>query len=470
MKRGAVSRAFVLVGLAGVVALAVAAATPAGAVDSATDFPAYLGGPTHQSHAGRQTAITPTTTVTEKWHVLDSFLSSPVVADGAVFVGSYLGNFYKIDATTGTVDNKIPLGFVHSTHCGNFGFATVATVANDPSRHEDVVYVAAPDGFLHAFSEATMTPLWKSRIIPTPGNAYFQWSSPTVANGRIYVGISSNCDLPLVRAGVAGFTQSSGKRFATFYTVPKGHLGGSVWSTPAVGGDGVYISTGNGFTRRNPYLTDSIVRLSPKLRKLGSWTIPLGPNVGSDDDFGASPTLFKATIHGHATHMVGACNKNGIYYALNARTMRLVWKVRIGATANGRTQQACLAAAAYDGKHLFMGGTATTIGGTKFGGSVSELNPATGRAVWRQGVPEAIIGSPDIDGAGVVAAGTFSLGHGVCADCAAYLFNASNGHILATLPSGSSVTDASQMVFADGRVYVTTAFGTTAAGVYAFGP
>jgi polyvinyl alcohol dehydrogenase (cytochrome) len=468
MKRGAVSRGFVLVGLAGVVAMAVAAATPAGATNSASDWPAYLDGPTHRSYAVRQDTITATTALTQKWRVADSFLSSPVVADGAVYVGSFLGYLYKIDAKTGMVDNKIFMGFVKSTHCGNFGFASAATVARDPSRRKDVVYIAAPDGYLHALDAATMQPLWKSRIIPTPGNAYFQWSSPTVVNGRIYVGISSNCDVPLVRAGVAGFSQATGKRFATFYTVPKGHIGGSVWSTPAVSGDGVYITTGNGVTRRNPYLTDSVVRLSPQLRKLGSWTIPLGPNVGGDDDFGASPTLFSATIRGHATHMVGACNKNGIYYALNARTMRLVWKVRIGATGNGQTQASCLAAAAYDGKHLFMGGTATTISGTNYLGSVSELDPATGRALWRQGMPQAVLTSPDIDGAGVLAVGTFSMGHLLCASCAAYLLNASNGHVLTTLTSGAGTEDA-QPVFADGQVYFAGAFGANQ-GLYAFGP
>jgi polyvinyl alcohol dehydrogenase (cytochrome) len=469
VKRMPGSRWFVRMSIVGSAALAITAATSADAVTSTTDWPAYLNGPAHNSYAKRQTAITPTTTVTSKWHVSDSFLSSPVVADGAVFVGSFQGNFYKINATTGMVENKIFMGFTNSTHCGNFGFATVATVARDPSRGEDVLYVAAPDGFLHALSVATMTQLWQSRIIPTPGNAYFQWSSPTVVKGKIYVGISSNCDIPLVRAGVAGFSQTTGKRFATFYTVPKGHLGGSVWSTPAVNSTGnVYITTGNGFTRANIYLTDSIVKLSPKLTKLGSWTVPAGPNIGGDDDFGASPTLFSARIHGRTTPMVGACNKNGIYYALNARTMRLVWKARIGATANGQTQAACLAAAAFDGKHLFMGGTGITIGGKAFKGSVVELNPATGKVLWRQGTNAAVIASPSLDGKGVLAAGTFSMGHVTCSTCAAYLFNASNGHVLQTLVTGTG-TDAGQAVFANGWVYVTEAFGT-AQGVYAFGP
>jgi polyvinyl alcohol dehydrogenase (cytochrome) len=449
--------------------LSLAGATPAGAVSSATDWPAYLDGPTHNSYAAAQTAITPATNVTSKWHFADSFLTSPVVADGAVFAGSFLGYLYKINATSGAVENKIFMGFVKTTHCGGLGFASNVTVAFDPSRQEDVVYVAAPDGFLHAFSEATMTELWKSQIIPTPGNAYFQWSSPTVANGNVYVGISSNCDLPLVRGGVAGFNQSTGARFATFYTVPNGQIGGSVWSTPAVDSAGnVYISTGNSSTRANPHLTDSIVKLSPALTELGSWTIPSGPNVVGDDDFGASPTVFSATINGTTTPMVGACNKNGVYYALNAQTMKLVWQVRIGASANGATQASCLAAAAYNGKDLFMGGLGTTIGGQIFQGSVVELDPATGNVVWQTGLPAAVIASPAINGGGVLAVGTFAMGHAVCTTCATYLLDASNGQVLHQLTTGTG-TDAGQIAFADGRVFVPISFGT-AQGVYAFGP
>jgi polyvinyl alcohol dehydrogenase (cytochrome) len=468
MNRMPAARWLVSAALAGSAAMAIAAATPAGAVNPATDWPAYLNGSAHNSYAASQTTITPATPLTLKWRFSDSYLSSPVVADGAVFVGSFLGYFYKLNATTGVVKNKIFMGFVKSTNCGNVGFATSATVAYDPTRKQDVVYVAAPDGYLHALDPATMAQLWQSQIIPTPGDSYFQWSSPTVANGKIYVGISSNCDVPLVRGGVAGFDQSTGTRFKRFYTVPSGQLGGSVWSTAGVdsGGD-VYITTGNAPTKTNTYLTDAIVKLSPTLTKLASWKIPPADSVG-DADFGASPTLFSAVINGQTTHMVGACNKNGTYYALNAQTMKLVWKVRIGAIMSGTTQASCLAAAAYDGTHLFMGGTATNIGGTAYQGSVMELDPATGKALWQQGLPAAVVASPALDGSGVLAAGTFALGHSTCATCATYLFDASDGKVLATLTSGTG-TDASQMVFANGWVYVTEAFGT-AQGVYAFGP
>jgi hypothetical protein len=87
--------------------------------------------------------------------------------------------------------------------------------------------------------------------------------------------------------------------------------------------------------------------------------------------------------------------------------------------------------------------------------------------MWRQGLPQAVIASPDLDGAGVLAVGTFSQGHLICPSCASYLLDASNGHVLTTLTSGASVSG--QLVFADGLVYVTAAFGSEQ-GSYAFGP
>src|SRR6266487_5265012 len=70
----------------------------------------------------------------------------------------------------------------------------------------------------------------------------------SVSGGRIYIGVSSHCDNPLVRGGVIGYAQATGKIFARYYDVPKGVVGGSVWSSVAANGRHVYVSTGNGVT------------------------------------------------------------------------------------------------------------------------------------------------------------------------------------------------------------------------------
>jgi outer membrane protein assembly factor BamB len=72
--------------------------------------------------------------------------------------------------------------------------------------------VAGGDGYLYALDAATGAVDWKSVIaIPsTTVNDYYDWSSPTVVNGNIYVGVASNCDSPLVAAGLKEYSQATG--------------------------------------------------------------------------------------------------------------------------------------------------------------------------------------------------------------------------------------------------------------------
>lgn len=448
--------------VAGVACGALATAGPAAAVGP-TDWPAYLGGPAHTSSTA-DPAITPAVaaSVAQKWHFNIGYVSSPVVADGSVFIGSYAGWFYQVKALNGVLQKKIFLGFQAKHTCPAFGFATTATVAPDPTTKQDTVYVAAPDGYLHALDAATLTQKWRTPIaIPsTKVSNYFQWSSPTVAHGKIYVGISSNCDTPLVRGGIAEYDQATGRRLATFYTVPKGHVGGSVWSTVAVDGTGdVYATTGNGAPGATSlYHTVAMLKLSPSLKLLASFQLPKAKVIG-DGDFGASATLFTAVIKGKTTPMVGACNKNGIYYALRRSNMTLVWNRRIGVKASEAVLAQCQAAAAFNGHFLYMAGPATTIGTKTFRGSVVRLNPATGAIGWRTGLPEGVLTSPTINGSGVIGVGTYDNGK---SPNTTYLISASNGAILRKLNQGF---DFAQSVFADGWVY--TAANT---GLYAWGP
>ncbi len=177
------------------------------------------------------------------------YLASPTAADGAVFIGSDTGWFYKLNETTGTVLAKAFIGYQPKKTCPATGIVDTATVAANPRTRQETVYVGGPDGYLYAFGAAHLGLLWKSVIaVPSATTSnYFEWSSPTVANGKIYIGVSSNCDTPLIRGGVDGYEQVGGRKFAEFYSVPSGSIGGSVWSSVAVDQAGyLYATTGNG--------------------------------------------------------------------------------------------------------------------------------------------------------------------------------------------------------------------------------
>jgi outer membrane protein assembly factor BamB len=441
--------------LAGVVL--VPAGSAASAAVSPTDWPAYLNGVSHSSYNAADTAITPGNagTLVKKWHWRGdpatitgqpgpALYSSPTVADGAVYIGANTGWFYKLDVTTGAVLAKVFIGYQPKLTCAARGFIATATVAADPSDGQDTVYVAAADGYMYALRATDLTTKWRS-VIDIPSSTvsdFFDWSSPTVANGKIYVGSASHCDNPLTRGAVVGFDQATGAEFARFFTVPSGFLGGGVWSSVAVDSDGyVYATTGTqpkNTTQR--FYSVSIVKLDGStLQPVGLFTVP-NSQLGGDGDFGGSPTIFGSDV--------GACNKNGIYYALNRATMAVDWETRIGAKSSSASPAQCSAAAIYDGRYLYMGGDPTTIGGVAYRGSVLRMDPGTGAILWETGLPNSVIGSPTMNGGGVIGVGTYDF---TTVPNAEYLVDSSTGKIVRTLSTGG--TDFAQNVFADGYVF-----------------
>jgi outer membrane protein assembly factor BamB len=435
------------------------------------NWPSYLGGARHSSFSPAERVITVAGAkrLVLKWHFVGDpptfknqpppgYQSSPTVYDGAVYIGSATGWFYKLNARTGAILAKRYIGFVPGRSCGAMGagFADTATVAIDQATGKPMVYVAGAGEVLFAMYASNLKVKWRS-VIAVPSKVvsdYYQWSSPTIADGRIYIGISSHCDKPLVPGGLVSFNQATGARIARFYSLPRPRIGGSVWSSAAVGSSGdIYISTGNPESKRgDPANSDAIVQLSPKtLRPLATFAVPKS-QVVPDGDFGSSPTLFG--------RYVGACNKNGIYYALNRVKLRLAWWKRVGAPASrqlgfGR----CVASAAYDGKHLYLGGDRVHVHGHTYEGSITEMDPATGRRIWVTGLPNAVLGTPSLDGAGVLAVGTYDF---TTTPNAIYLVNAATGRIIRTLLTGGY--DFAQCVFADGRL-----FGANSNGVYSWG-
>ncbi len=424
-----------------------------------TDWPAYLNGPSHTSYNAAVKTITPASAarLTQKWEfgTGGGYLSSPTVADGAVYIGANNGWLYKLNATTGKVLGKIFLGAVRITSCPPppTGMVSTATVAIDPRNDQLTVYASGASGYLYALSASDLKVEWKAVIaIPsTTVNNYFDWSSPTVANGRIYIGVSSNCDSPLVRGGLISYNQETGTKLGEFYTVPKGKVGGSIWSSVAVAPNGdVYASTGNGplgsAAAQLLGESESIIKLSPTLQFLGRFQVP-SSEEGFDTDFGASPVFFHS--------YVGACNKNGTFYALYQTTMKLAWERQISGPAGGFSE--CIAAPVWNGTHLFFGTAAAMVGPVSYAGSVQERDP-DGHLVWITGLPNGINGSPTMDGGGVVAVGTYDNNP---TPNATYLIDAANGKILRSLVMGE---DFAQSVFADNWLFTANQYG-----VYAWG-
>ncbi len=467
--------------LAGAVPLALAGAGGARAACPSLDWPQYLHGPQHSS-VSAATAFTPSnaTSAAQLWHWQPPAISgkpapaldaSPTVAGGQVYIGAESGAFYDLNESTGTVAWSRQLDTEPKKVCAARGISATAAVVADPVTGARTVYVSGAR-YLYALQAATGAVVWKTEIGPASAapDAYYNWSSPTVVDGHIYVGLSSECDNPLIRGGVVELSQHTGSVLSTWYTVPAGSVGGSVWSSAAAssGGSDIWVSTGNecdpsqntcpaGNQAGNSL---SVVHLSASLQLLQGWQAP--GLTGHDWDFGSSPTLFGGT---GVPPDVGACNKNGDYFALTGNPVGRspLWTDAVGAAASATGF--CIGSAVWDApaNALFIGGNATTIGGTSFGGSVREVSPATGAYGWQTGLPCAVMGTPGLDNGGVLAVGTY-----YCrkpATPGAYLVSAATGAMLKTLPVGSSRVFG-QPVFAQGTLFI----ATETRGLYDFRP
>jgi outer membrane protein assembly factor BamB len=442
------------------------AASPAAAQGTA-DWPAFLFNTVHSSYNAAATSIgtgalanlQPVWEWRQPFGSNRNFYASPTVVNGVVYIGAESGYFYAISEATQTVLWSRFFGVTPTGHCTPLGISATATVVNDPVTGL-TVYVNAPDGQLYALSAATGATLWQSTV-DTPSTTiqdYYSWSSPLVVNGHVYVGISSDCDDPLVPSGVLEFNQDTGVQQGFWQSIPGGQAGASVWSSLAVStlGDGsVFVTTGNTPPPTQPANAESIVRLSGTgMSQLDAWQVPVSEQV-RDADFGAPPTDFTANLNGTPTPMVGACNKNGIYYAFRQNDLHdgPVWEHRMAAAYGTLPHPGgqCDAGAIWDGTNLIEGGgNDTVINGVTYQGSVQSLDPATGTPIWQTGLPGEVIGSPTEDGAGVVAAQVFSSDG---SNLGVYLLSAATGAILDYINSNPSGIFA-QPVFAGNDLLV----------------
>jgi outer membrane protein assembly factor BamB len=242
----------------------------------------YLNGPSHSSYYPSATSITPQAIAAGnlqplwRWSVPaspnsghSSMLASPTIVNGVIYIGANDGYFYAVSESTRSViwsqfvgiDTGKPNGGCGS---GTAGIISTAAVVTDPTTGHLTVYVNGPDGNLYALNAATGKIVWKS-VVDTPStlvNDYYAWGSPLVVNGKVYIGISSECDVPLVPGGLDAFNQSTGALLARWNSVPAGALGGSIWSSAAALSNGAIIATtGNANTATQPPHNESIVRL-----------------------------------------------------------------------------------------------------------------------------------------------------------------------------------------------------------------
>jgi outer membrane protein assembly factor BamB len=401
-----------------IVAVAVGAtwgALPAAATSS--DWTTYGATNGRSDFNAAETVITPTTA--SQLHLAwtaaaqnvnpNLVFSQPVVANGLIYWASMDG-YERATNTSGALVWQTYIGVTSDSNTGcnyTFGPASTATVVNG------VEYVGGGDGQLYALDAATGAVRWQTRLGPSPNT--FLWSSPAVFNGSVYMGVSSffaglnNC--PNVQGQLVQLNATTGVVENTMNTVPDGCTGASVWASPTVdeASGTVYFATGSPGTcsTTEPYAEAVIEVRASDLSLVGWWQVPPSQQI-SDSDFGATPTLFTSTQQGVTQDMVGAVNKNGIYYAFQRDNLAAgpVWQDQIAVGgANAAGGQGSISPGAWDGTTLYAAGGSTTINGVSCAGSVAALNPADGAILWRDCLPNGTVLGALAAAPGIVAVG-----------------------------------------------------------------
>lgn len=460
--------------------------------------------------------------------------ATPVSDGKSLYLPTSLGHVTRVDRVTGKVDWDVALddvtgivGAGSKASLGLSGEAIILGLQNAPV----VVALSKQDGRL----------LWQTRIDDNP--TVYSIQAPLVTEGRVFIGTANateeggtlydNPTCCTFRGQVAALDAATGKLLWRFHPLPEGFAGGAVWgSTPIYDAKrkSLYITTGNGFwapkevqacadaNRHDPARLracypkntwfDSIVALDVATGRL-KWGFraedydfftgvclyakderknPYCGN-GPDHDFGQGAMLWRAGNR----DLVGAGQKSGEFWALDADTGVLVWTAKLGP---GGASGGILGGSATDGERLYVaeantkqigrGPVSYTLpsGESINYGSYAALDPATGRILWQIADPsgqeypvtdkpctlEAAVANANNQSAGTqakpsdcrgaYASGPVTVANGVLFACSTappgplYGFDAASGKLLWTFDTGSGCRSGASVM--DGVVYWAT--------------
>jgi polyvinyl alcohol dehydrogenase (cytochrome) len=440
------------------------------------DWPAYGHDAANTRTQPEETAFGPTavSSLRPAWTFSTSstgdgtgFNTTPVVYDGCVFMGSFGGVAYALDAKTGHVLWQRKL---EAPNPGSGGVIVGAPVIDGGTVVFLVDEFAAP--YAIALKRSTGTMVWKSAPFAPPLTSSalqagsYSNSSAVLANGFIAAGYSPPEGNPAATGGFSLINAKTGEVVKTTPTIPpaaqaEGYAGGGLWSTPAYDPTTKYLywGAGNPNSKTKQYrTTDAILKIdvNPSRPSFGQIVASYAGNVDQytttlqelshspaceasanpeapyplddpvcgqlDLDFGAAANLF-TTADG--TKVVGDLQKSGVYHVANASTMGPVWTALVGPSCF-----ACNAAStAFDGSSVY--GVATPVG------TMFSLDRSTGARNWLSPVADGLHYQSTSSAAGVI----------WTVDTAANLdgFNAANGQPLVHRPlsadAGAPVTN-----------------------------
>lgn len=264
-----------------------------------------------------------------------AYSSTPIVADGVIYIQDLTSNVQAISIDDGSVLwtkkyevlDQGPNGIV--VQDGKVFGATASTA--------------------FALDQKTGKELWSVRLVRSSAEGIDM--APGYSDGLVYVSTvptNANSEYPAGGVGTLwALDAKTGKKVWHFDTVPKSlwgnpklNAGGGLWYPPSFDAKGsMYFGTGNpapfpgtaqfpwGASRPGANLyTDSMVKLDAKTGKL-KWFYQQTPHDLFDWDFQNPPILSS----GGGRELAIGSGKSGIVVAVDAQTGKPVWKRPVGA-------------------------------------------------------------------------------------------------------------------------------------------
>ncbi|MCI4343420.1 MAG: PQQ-binding-like beta-propeller repeat protein [Thermoplasmata archaeon] len=345
------------------------------------DFPTFLGNIERTSSSSeRFVGPSNASSLHPLWNFYaggEGLQSQPVEQNGITYVGGRTGYEYALDAINGTVLWQTYLGQdSNDSGCyGGLGVTSTATVAGAD------LYVDGGSPYLYDLNSTTGAIEWRALIGGSDNSGYYDWSSPLIYDGSAYIGVSSDCDQPLVGAGLAEYSLSTHALVASFNSSVPELNGSSIWGSPSIdtATNTIFVTTGNAYTGYQSNYSESVIALNAStLAVRATWQLP-PQAVTVDGDFGVTPTLFTPSS---GVPMVTAANKNGVLYAFDQSNLTLVWNRTI--CCQNHTQIEHISTA-WGGGYVYAVGALTTIGSVVYNSSVWEIDPLTGATMWVRG-------------------------------------------------------------------------------------
>ncbi len=280
--------------------------------------------------------------------------ATPLVVDGTMYVSASWSVVHAIDARTGkrlwVFDPQVPRAYGEKACCD--------VVNRGVAVYQGKVFVGSFDGRLFALDAATGAKVWETDTVIDHKKPYSITGAPRVMNGKVIIG-NGGADLG-VRGYVTAYDAQTGAQVWRWFTVPgdpskpfeddsmkkaaatwdpSGKYweiggGGTAWDTITYDPDLklVYIGTGNGSPwaqkLRSPkggdnlYLA-SIVALNVET---GAYVWHYQETPGDNSDYTSTQPMILAdlTIEGKPRKVILHAPKNGFFFVIDRETGELI--------------------------------------------------------------------------------------------------------------------------------------------------